>query len=195
VTATNLPVLRERAMPANPVTLDNLKQGIRQVFEYCRKKGWPAEGEWEFHNDLYRALEFHRQRGFDKDSWSFMVDKLWSWRAIRPKTKQQIRAEGLKRFTELRRRFQELANGASGDLPSVESLDWGDVSPLFDIARQIKNVSRPTFASKLCHFLIPPAYFIIDGTLVKRGWKNYREYWEECREAWLRQPNKRPLGR
>ncbi len=180
-------------MPANPVTLENLKQGIAAAFAYVEKKGQSREGEWDFHNNLYRRLENERQRGLDDTFWSFLVDELWNWRAIRPKSKPEIRDEGAKRLSDLRRLFHQLASKSSGDLPTVETVEWSDVSPLFDIAWQIKDVSSPTFASKLCHFLVPPAYFITDGTLVKRGWKDYEEYWEDCRDAWLRQSNKRIL--
>jgi hypothetical protein len=123
---------------------------------------------------------------------------LWDWRAIRGRdpdrhTKDGIRDEGLRRFSELKHCFYGLAGEGSNRLPTIETLKWGDVEPLFNVARQIKGVASPMFASKLCHFLVPGAYFVTDSTLVKREWKEYWHYWEDCRVAWLDQSDKQAL--
>lgn len=181
---------------ANPVTLDNLQTGIDQVFTRLKEQGRPSKGSWMFHNDLYCRLEEHRVRGLDQRFWDFLVDKLWEWKAIRGTsvhTKNYIHDEGQKRFPELQSCFARLAGNEANNLPTIEMLGWAEVEPLFKIAAQIKGVSSPTFASKLCHFLVPGAYFVTDGTLVKRGWSDYRQYWEECRVAWLKQSEKQSL--
>jgi hypothetical protein len=181
---------------ANPVTLENLQRGLDQLFALLREQGRPSKGSWDFHNDLYRQLEARRRRGLDYRFWSFLVDELWDWKAIRgtsQHTKQGIRDAGLRQFPDLQRCFYDLAGEATNDLRTIETLVWGDVEPLFKVAGQIKAVSSPTFASKLCHFLVPGAFFITDGKLVKRGWKTYRHYWEDCQAAWLTQSNKQAM--
>lgn len=181
---------------ANPVTLENLQRGIDQLFARHNEQRKPSEGRWDFHNNLYCRLEDHRGRGLDHEFWNFLVDELSRWKAIRGKskhTKPAIRDTGLKRFPELQHCFYGLAGKATNDLRTIETLDWADVEPLFKVAGQIKEVSSPTFASKLCHFLVPGAYFVTDSKLVKPGWKTYQPYWEACRAAWLRQSNKQAL--
>jgi len=176
--------------------MENLRRGIGERFMYVEKKGQSREGEWDFHNDLYCALESYRRRGLDEEFWDFLVDKLWEWRAIRGRkehTKLGIRNEGLKRFSHLQRCFYRLAGNGNSELPTVEMVQWVDVEPFFKVAQEIKGVSSPVFASKLCHFLVPAAYFIFDNTLVKRGWKEYRNYWGDCRNAWLVQADKQAL--
>ncbi len=144
----------------------------------------------------YSRLEEHRVRGLDQRFWTFLVEKLWEWKAIRGTsvhTKKFIHDEGLKRFTEVQYCFSRLAGNEPNNLPTIETLDWAEVEPLFNVAVQIKGVSSPTFASKLCHFLVPGAYFVFDGILVKRGWSDYRQYWEGCRAEWLKQSGKQAL--
>ncbi len=181
---------------ANPVTLDNLQRGIDQLFARHDDQGKPSRGRWDFHNALYQRLEDYRARGFGHEFWNFLVDELWDWKAIRgtsKHTKQGIRDAGLMRFSELQRHFYRLVPEATNDLGTIETLSWANVVPLFQVAWEIKGVSSPTFASKLCHFLVPGAFFVTDGKLVKAGWKTYRHYWEDCRAAWLRQSDKQPL--
>ncbi|MBI3469364.1 MAG: hypothetical protein HY000_40700 [Planctomycetes bacterium] len=182
---------------ANPVTLVNLRHGIRERLDYVQNKGKSKGDEWP-HNELYRELERHRTRGLDEEFWDFLVDTLTKWSAIRgteEHTKEAIHTEGLKRLPELRRCFYRLARNGNSKLPTVETVEWADVEPLFNVAWQVKKCKNnsPVFASKLCHFLVPSAYFIFDNTLVKPGWNEYRDYWEDCRRAWLDRSDKQAL--
>jgi hypothetical protein len=127
------------------------------------------------------------------DFWTFLVDELWDWRAIRPKSKNDIFEKGIKNFIEMADCFQILKSYNPMGQPSIENLKWSDISSLFDVASSIKESKMPTFASKLCHFLFPSAYFVTDNTLVKRGWKSYWEYWSDLRAEWLKAPEKEAL--
>ena len=179
------PAADGRTDQANPVTLEQLRQGIARVLKYQAKKG---KVPWDFHNSLYARHEEYRRRGLDHEFWDVLVDDLWSWHAIRGRTKHTkagIREEGLQRFSMLKECFTRLIGNSGVELPSIDSVRWDDAKPLFDVARKIKDATSPMFASKLCHFLVPSIYFITDGTLVKRGWKDYPTYWKDCRSAWL----------
>jgi hypothetical protein len=178
---------------ANPVTLENLRRAIESVFVYVEKKGQSRRGEWDFHNYLYRQLDNKRSQGLNMDFWAFLVDELWNWRAIRPKSKNDIFETGIKKFKELSNCFQQLKSNTPLGQPSIDILEWHDVSPLFNIASLIKDSKMPTFGSKLCHFLFPSAYFVSDNTLVKKGWKSYGEYWSDLRAEWLKAPDKEVL--
>jgi hypothetical protein len=176
-----------RAVRVRPVTRDNLRQGMDELYREHEKKRAPAKGKWAFHNeDLYRPLEAWRPRGLDHDFWDFLVGKLTEWRAIRPEDPAVIRTNGLALLRPIRDCLTELAGDGSRPLPTVEALEWENVAPLFEIAQSIKGCDRPTFGSKLCHFLVPSAYFVCDNKLVKvkveRG--PYKAYWEACKGAW-----------
>ncbi|TSK08556.1 MAG: hypothetical protein FPO08_04410 [Geobacter sp.] len=181
---------------ANPVTLENLRIRIDHLFKRLAKHGKQSEGVWDFHNNLYCRLEEHRGRGLDHEFWNFLVDELAKWRAIRGRpehTKRAIRDAGLKLLPDLKYCFYRLAGKVTNELPTIETLVWSDVEPLFEVAAQIKKVSSPMFASKLCHFLVPSAYFVTDGELVKPEWNEYRHYWENCQASWLAQSEKEAL--
>lgn len=177
---------------ANPVTNESLQRGIDKLFIQRKSKNEPGESEFDFDNErLYRRLERERRRGLDEPFWDFLVVQLRAWGALRssvkPNTNAEIRAEGLRRLTKLQQCFVQLAGDGSSQLPTLETLEWKQVSPLFDVAQQIKGSSTPMFASKLCHFLVPTAYFIWDNKLIKPAWPDYPSYWKDCATAWLRQ--------
>lgn len=173
-------------MAVNQVTAANLQQGIDIVFRRLKQRRG-SKGIWLFHNDLYSKMEEYRSSGIDTRCWSFLMDSLAQWKAIRgtaDHTKESIREKGLHLLPILRERFNNLV-GQQLILPTIENITWKDIEPLFLVAKDIKGVEGPMFASKLCHFLLPSAFFVFDNTLVKRGWANYQQYWEDCRTAWM----------
>jgi hypothetical protein len=181
---------------ASPVTLESLHRGLDRLFAQRKSKNEPGEGVFNFDNDsLYRRLEQHRKRGLDEPFWDFLVAQLRAWGALRPNTNAEIRAAGLQRLPQLKQAFLELVGEPSSELPRLETLEWNQVRPLFDIAHDIKGSSTPMFASKLCHFLVPTAYFIWDNKLVKSAWTDYRSYWTDCGAAWLRQSDEEKESR
>jgi hypothetical protein len=170
----------------NPVTRDYLRRAIDELYRYHESKNAPARGKWAFHNDdLYRPLETWRRLGLDRAFWDYLVCLLWNWRAIRPKSKEAVGTKGLAQLSDLQRCFAKLAGDGSHELPTFETLAWEDVSPLFEVAQGTKGGNRPTFGSKLCHFLVPSAYIVWDNQLVKAGGSDYETYWKCCRQAWL----------
>jgi len=179
-----LRILNQRATPVN---LENLRIGIRK-----RK----ALAQWDDHNNLYMELERWRRRGIDENFWEFLLRVLGQWKAFRPKPKEAIRQEGIRKLGELRLRYNELAGRCSPNSLCIESLVWNDVSSLFNLAYSIKAVGPPTFGSKVCHFLFPSSYFLWDNKLIKPEpeWKeNYKTYWEDLLNEWVKATDKESL--
>jgi hypothetical protein len=175
-------------MAVNQVTAANLQKGIDIVFARLKQQSRGGKGIWSFHNDLYRKLEEYRLSGIDPRCWSFLLDSLAQWKAIRgtvDHTKESIGEKGLHLLPVLRERFNNLVGQQLITLPTIENIIWEDIEPLFLVAKDIKGVEGPMFASKLCHFLLPSAFFVFDNTLIKRGWANYRQYWQDCQAAWM----------
>ncbi len=188
-------------MSANPITSETLKRGIDKTFTARINKRPPqsGEGEFDFDDSLYRELESNRRDKLDSTFWDFLVDTLWDWRAIRskarPNTKDEIRARGLLQLSNLNRHLSNIVKKCSDSIARVESLEWSDVEPLFIVAQDIKSATKPTFGSKLCHFLSPSAYFIWDNKLVIDRWCNYEQYWLDCRSAWTMLSNETKQAR
>lgn len=51
------------------------------------------------------------------------------------------------------------------------------------MARSIKGVESPVFASKLCHFLLPNIFPVIDHAVVDVN-GCYFDYWTYCSRQW-----------
>jgi hypothetical protein len=110
------------------------------------------------------------------------VDILWDWRAIRPKTKEYIGERGAIALEELNRNVEAIRKGRAGNF-EITDITWEEVEPLFQTAIRIKDVARPVFASKLCHFLLPSIFPVIDNEYIGLN-GDYADYWRSCRRLW-----------
>jgi hypothetical protein len=168
------PQLIPRVEPMNiEVSLANLRAGIR-VFK-VRK--WPAD----FHAGLYARQAKQRAGGLTEHWWSETVDDLGLWLATRPLSKADVRERGLMALSRL--------NSAYDQLPRVGTefgeIGWSSLSRLFDVACSIKPTLRPSpvFPSKLCHFLRPDLYVVVDRAVVGLLGP-YPDVWAACSKAW-----------
>jgi hypothetical protein len=88
--------------------------------------------------------------------------------------------------------YQKLINKCQGKTPNITFLKWSDVEPLFLVAKEIKGVPSPVFASKFCHFMLPGVYPIVDNEVLG-GCKSYQVYWKICKKLWNETKNKDAL--
>jgi hypothetical protein len=79
--------------------------------------------------------------------------------------------------------FNRLYDGPTEAL-HLKTTSWTQLKALYSIAHAIKGVSSPVFGSKLCHFLAPDAYIIIDRDVVGLETDEYNDYWHYCHEQW-----------
>ena len=159
------------------VSPENLEAGLA---EWRRRS---TSGNWarDLHAGLYRRQSTLRANGLDDEWWVATVDELSRWRAIRPLSKSTVLEKGRGAMPRL--------NKAYGDLLcrglSFESATWSDIEPLFDVAISLKPTksASPVFASKLCHFMAPDLYVVIDRAAVGLDCR-YPEYWKACETGW-----------
>ena len=161
-------------------TKDTLHAGIEV---WGSKSNWPRD----FHNSLYRELAAVKARGLPM-FWNYALDQLSAWRAIRPKKKEFIDQQGRDRLKQMASAYEAILAAYGSAEPDLSLGSWSALEDLYRIAVEIKGVSSPVFASKLCHFLMPNSYIVIDGKVV--GWspgdpiRVYQSYWTRCQEAW-----------
>lgn len=157
---------------------ENLQRGMN-VFQ--SQRGWPRD----FHNTFYRDLQALTSSPMTSETWHELINHLSAWRALRPFSKKRMYDSGLQYLDELNHNLQLL-----DVLPaaSIESLAWNVAAPLFECAAQIKPVSSPVFASKLCHFLRPNLYPVVDQAVLGIGNASYAAYWLDCQAAWCAYP-------
>ena len=165
------------------VTKANLQAGIGGW-----KKEWPAD----FHNRLYSELLQLRQNGLDSKWWQEIVDVLSDWKAMRPKSKEWINERGLERLTQLNEQYNLILMGNDNREPDLAAVDWEQLVALFNSAASIKNVASPVFGSKLCHFIFPSAFPVVDREFVGiRG--GYEVHWFCCKAHWIECEEKEEL--
>lgn len=85
----------------------------------------------------------------------------------------------------MQRQYQVIT-GAPGNQPSMDlaTAEWSMLADLYETARLIKGVQSPVFPSKLCHFILPNLYPVIDRAVIGLD-SSYQAYWRYCQHQWL----------
>jgi hypothetical protein len=123
------------------------------------------------------------------------VKRLWDWKAIRarkpPNTKEAIKDAGLARLDRIALQIQHIRSTVPSE-PGIEDVEWEDIAELFGLSFEIKCGNRrsgsPVFACKMCHFIFPKIFPVIDN--LATGVFDYEFYWRGMRGEWLRFPDK-----
>jgi hypothetical protein len=173
------------------VCIENLEAGIDWWVTSVPK--WGAD----IMNSEYKGIYDQREGGITKDWWDACVTRLWSWMAIRsrnpPNTKNEIKERGLDRLEAIATEYIALRSIFDKE-PTIADVSWDQIQAIFKIAREIKWGQRrnasPVFACKMCHFLFPKVFPVIDNFAT--GIFEYEFYWRGMREEWLRFPDKEP---
>jgi len=173
----------------NLLTETNLASGIRYWRE--RKKKWPAD----FHNEDYKRLQHLKHSGLTEEWWEHIVHYLRSWQASRGKGKTDayIRERGLERLNQLRAEYDKILRINRHQELDLQTATWTLIAGLYNIASSIKNVDSPVFGSKLCHFILPNVFPVIDGEVIGVHSNNYANYWGNCSSSWSDCPIKQEL--
>lgn len=164
----------------NLLTEGNLQVGIKYWRE--QKKNWPAD----FHNAYYKYLRQLKGNGLTEEWWESMVHELRGWQASRGKGKTDayIRERGLERLGQLKEEQEKILRANHHQEPNLRTVTWVQIRGLFSIASSIKNVDSPVFGSKLCHFILPDVFPIIDQEVTGVESNNYADYWSYCSSSW-----------
>jgi hypothetical protein len=160
----------------NILTQANLDAGI-QVW---LKLKWPCD----FHNQRYKDLEQFMVKGLNGEWWQKIVDVLCEWKAIRPLSKAAIYQRGLGYLNQLCTEYNRILLVKQEQELDLGTASWDMLSGLYIVASSIKNVSSPVFGSKLCHFIIPNAFPVIDNYVIGIGKIVYQDYWSFCSTQW-----------
>jgi len=168
----------------NVLNNKNLQKGIDLWYTTT----WPRD----FHNKFYQDLQLRKQHGLNTAWWEPTVDDLWRWKAIRPLKKRIVLARGQNSLQHLQREYARVQGILGNRTPSLSNLDWKDVANLYHIASRIKDVNSPVFGSKLCHFIIPDAFPVMDSNIIEKfeevtgvNAHSYQEYWQFCKSQWV----------
>ena len=159
-------------MPFHP---DQLNQGI----EYWRDTNWPQD----FHNGFYQFIAEIRGHGlFNQQWWDAFLPILRRWRATRPRSSEYLTERAQNRFGALNNIWNQNVVQVIGE--DIETIEWLHLAPLVLLASEIKNVQSPVFSSKLCHFLAPNIFPVIDNAAMGNPFDSYEEYFNAGKQEW-----------
>ncbi len=166
------------------VTEVNLEAGIN----VWRRRKWDDD----FHNCLYKKLMQLKSGGLDRNWWHGIVDELSIWKAIRPLPKADIYLRGIDYLGQFQVEYDRILRVTNKHEPEMTTISWETLSSLYTVASSIKNVSSPVFGSKLCHFLLPNAFPVIDNEAIGLN-RTYADYWDYCKTQWVNCGEKQEL--
>ena len=169
------------------LTKANLVAGIQ---EWKNRKP-----KWGFQNDLYKKLQQLEANGLNQEWWQSIIDELWNWRAIRPSSKTTVRQKGLGCLRRLDAEYDRILRTTGEQKPNLETVSWEMLSGLYEVARSIKRLKHPSpvFGSKLCHFILPNAFPVVDREMIGIGC-DYGDYWNDCSTQWAACTRKQELA-
>jgi hypothetical protein len=157
------------------ISLENLREGI----VFWNSTRWGAD----FVNGEYVQSYSDRENGITDEWWEKTIVRLGGWGAFRsrtPNARAIAAATGRSLLRAIDCQYRRLCERSAGE-PSIADLNWEDLAPLFGLALEIKSQS-PMFASKLCHFVFPMAFIVIDNWAT--GIMDYELCWREMNEEW-----------
>lgn len=168
------------------ITIENLRRGME---DWVSRLGWTSD----FEAPLYPCLATLRSGGLSQEWWSRIVDHLARWRATRPQSKAAILEKGSPQLASLAQELGVIVESSRPQSPNLDTCDWQQVAGLYGVAHSIKGSCTPVFGSKLCHFILPDAFPVIDWDFTGVPSSSYRSYWQFCQEQWSSCQDRQPL--
>jgi hypothetical protein len=167
------------------ICIENLEAGIHWWLTNTPK--WGAD----IMNSEYKDIYGQRIAGVTMEWWDAAVDRLWNWKAIRsprrPNTKDEIKARGQERLNRISEQYDTICTISTSE-PRICDSTWEQLQGLFDVCSEIKWGERknasPVFACKMCHFLFPAIFPIVDN--LATGVFDYEFYWRGMKDEWRR---------
>ncbi len=151
-----------------------LEKGIERFKE---KSGW----EKDLRSCFYRKRVREQKSGKPLDG-GVLCCKLHEWSALR-RSHPGLCGRWESKFGDLECEYRKILRLKK---PSIESCEWNSVKKLFYIAHAIKGVDSAVFASKLCHFILPSVFTVVDNEVMRLylNKEQYGQYWKFCQNRW-----------
>ena len=161
------------------IAADKLERGIR----IWQERRWDAD----FHERVYR--QYRDVKTIDIRVWKQVLDELGAWRANHPLSLAELYERGRVHLPRVNHEYQALLAAHGQRKPDLLEVEWTNLEPFFEACREIKGVASPVFAAKMCHFLLPGCFFVIDNAVIGVN-EPYCQYWQRLRRAWQDYPDK-----
>lgn len=151
-----------------------LQNGIDRFTE---KSGWSQD----LHTDFYCERACAQKSGASLDG-DALWKKLHEWSALRGGVRG-MRERWECKFGDMKCEYRKILRLK---YPNIESCKWDSVKGLFHVAHGIKGVQSSVFASKLCHFILPSVFTVVDIEVMRLylNAEQYGQYWKFCQKRW-----------
>jgi len=149
------------------------------------KTSWP----YDFHNSDYPVLAAQNPNGrFDVAWWAEVQPRLTSWKAFRPVPREVVAANFLANAADLTRAWEgSCAPYLDTDIADP-AVSWEAVRAFPEVVFRLKPTRSPVFASKLCHFLLPKVFPVVDGLALGGHSMTYEAYFKQVKDTWAVTP-------
>ncbi len=143
---------------------------------------WPED----LHNGFYRELERVNGIGlFTTDWWEVILGHLTEWHATRGVAGNILSERAVARFEQLRSIWDKDIAPCLKENLDISSVEWLRIETFYMKISKIKNVNSPVFGSKMCHFLAPKIFPVIDRELMGLPFEDYEEYYIKGQQEWM----------
>jgi hypothetical protein len=145
------------------------------------KTNWPAD----FHNRDYPVMAAESSNGrFDAAWWAKVQPRLTQWNAFRPTPRSVVAAQVAAQADALARAWRSACEPLREVDISAAQVTWEALHAFPDVVATLKPTRSPVFPSKLCHFLLPKVFPVLDGVALGRQSSTYERYFKEVKGTW-----------
>lgn len=161
-----------------PIDMSTLSAGVAW---WRTRTNWPAD----FHNRDYRVMAAENPNGrFDAVWWANVQPRLTRWNAFRPVPRSLVAANVEARADALAQAWKICCEPYRDADIAAPEVTWEAVRAFPDVAATLKPTRSPVFPSKLCHFLLPKVFPVVDGLALGGHSSTYERYFNEVKGSW-----------
>ncbi|WP_203840509.1 hypothetical protein [Winogradskya humida] len=163
----------------------NLAEFTAGAIWWRTKTTWPDD----FHNSDYPVLAAQNPDGrFDAAWWARVQPRLAAWKAFRPVPRAVVAANVVANAADLTQAWKtSCAPYLHADIADPE-VTWEAIRAFPEVVFRLKPTRSPVFASKLCHFLLPKVFPVVDGLALGGHSMTYEAYFRLVKDTWVVTP-------
>lgn len=155
---------------------------------------WRTKTDWphDFHNRDYPILAAENPDGrFDADWWTNVQPRLTRWNAFRPVARAVVAANVAANAADLATAWNQSCKPYRSADIADPAVTWEAVQAFPKVVFRLKPTrsGSPVFPSKLCHFLLPKVFPVIDGLALAGHSLTYEAYFRLVKGTWAATPD------
>lgn len=165
-----------------PIDPEEFRAGVNW---WRTKTDWPSD----FHNRDYPTMAAeHPDDRFDAVWWARVEPRLTRWRAFRPIPRAIVAANVATNTADLAATWKQSCKPYLHTDIADPAVTWDAVRAFPEVVYRLKPTRSPVFPSKLCHFLLPKVFPVVDGLALAGHPNTYEAYFRLVKGTWETTP-------